>query len=166
MNVDEFLKPIREDNPSGEDLRWEDEYALIEAAREEGDDSLSKGDWALKKPKKADWEAVISRRRPSALKEKTKDLQIAAWMVEAMGRRRGLAGIRDGLRLVKALQETFWATAYPDPTDLELREGIFEFLDDPKRLPLLIKSVPLTDGNRTLFLHLRYRENRATSRTT
>jgi type VI secretion system protein ImpA len=144
LDVSEYLVPIAEGNPSGDSMRYEDEYAAIERAREEEPDSPGDDRWKKRKPKKADWEAVIALGL-KALKEKTKDVEIAAWVAEALARRRGLAGLRDGLRLILAIQDTFWETAHPSEGDLELREGVYEFLDNEKRLPLLIKGTPLVE---------------------
>ena len=143
FDVHEFLVPIATESPSGESLRWEDEYAQIERAREEDDDD-PEGPWKKRDPKKADWDAVITLGL-KVLKDKSKDLQIAAWVAEAMVRRRGLIGLRDGLRLIRALQDTFWETAHPEAGEIELRDGIYDFLDNEKQLPLLIRGQPLTN---------------------
>ncbi len=76
----------------------------------------------------------------------SKDLQVAAWVAEALARRRGLAGLRDGLRLVRALQDTFWETYYPriDDGDLDSRSGPFVFLNNV--LPTVVRTTPLTGG--------------------
>jgi len=143
LDLSAFLNPISPDNPVGEYLRWEEDYAALEAAREEDDDI--RGDDVWKRPRKlADWEKVI-KVGTDLLKTRSKDLQIAAWVAEALARRQGLAGLRDGLRLVLALQDAFWATAHPESGDMELREGVYEFLDGDKRLPLLVRGLPVTD---------------------
>ena len=84
-----------------------------------------------------------------ALKAKTKDLQIAAWVAEALGQLHGFEGLRDGFRLLLELQERFWEDAYPrlEPDDPESRYGPYDFLNSEKGLlPLLIRSLPLTKG--------------------
>jgi type VI secretion system ImpA family protein len=144
LDVESFLEPIRPDSPAGDYLRWEDdEYAALEAAREEEEDARSQ-DIYKRDRKKADWDRVIEV-GAKLLRKKTKDLMVAAWIADALARKRGLAGIRDGFRLVAALQDAFWTTAHPESGDLELREGVYDFLDDPKRFPLLIRNTNLTD---------------------
>ena len=83
-----------------------------------------------------------------ALRSKTKDLQIAAWVAEAQGHLHGFAGLRDGFHLLNQLQVRFWANAYPtlEPDDPESRYGPYDFLNNDKVLPQLIRSMPLTKG--------------------
>ncbi len=92
------------------------------------------------------------------LREKSKDLQIAAWITEALAHLHGLAGIRDGLNLMRAIQGAFWEKAHPENGDLELRRGLYEFLDDPKMLPVQIRSVPLTQVEGAPHLSYSYRK--------
>jgi type VI secretion system protein ImpA len=82
------------------------------------------------------------------LRSKSKDLQIAAWVTEALGQLHGFAGLRDGFRLLLALHQRFWADAYPllDPDDPESRFGPYDFLNSERVLPQLIRSFPLTKG--------------------
>jgi type VI secretion system protein ImpA len=160
IGVNDYLLPISEADPSGESLRYEDEYAEIERAREEEADADSSDRWKKRNPKKADWDAVIALGL-KALKEQTKDIEIAAWVAEALSRRRGLAGLRDGLRLIRAIQDAFWSTAHPSFGDLELREGVYEFLDDDKRLPLIIRNTPIVAvPGLPAYTVLKYKESR------
>jgi type VI secretion system protein ImpA len=97
------------------------------------------------------------------LREKSKDLRIAGFVAEALAQRHGLAGLRDGIRLLHALQEQFWDTAHPEPEDgnFELREGIYEWLDGNRHLPLIVRSVPVTAGIGDLrYSFFRYQELR------
>lgn len=159
FDVSVYLGPVPGDGPAGPDLRWEDEYAELERAREEEEDTQSQGIYRRDR-KKADWQRVIDLGLP-LLRDRTKDLQIAAWVAEAMARRHGLAGIRDGLKLLLALQDAFWTTAHPESGDLELREGLYDFLDDEKRLPLLVRSAFVTDVMGTSrYSFLQYKESR------
>ena len=142
MDTAEFLKPISNENPVGEYLRWEREYEELETARSSEEDTSADALWS-RNAKRADWDHVIDLGR-SVLVEKSKDLQVVAWMTEAWAHRRGLAGIRDGVTLLRAVQAEFWEKAHPEFGDIELRQAIYEFLDAPKLLPLEIRNVPLT----------------------
>jgi type VI secretion system protein ImpA len=51
------------------------------------------------------------------LAEQAKDLEVVALMTEALVRRNGLAGLRDGFRLARALCERFWEHLYPRPDE-------------------------------------------------
>ena len=153
IDVEEYMIPISEDKPSGENLRWEAEYDeieakydQIEAARTPEKETESQGSSGRERTPSA-WDEVMSL-GTKILQEKSKDLRIAGFVAEALAQRHGLAGLRDGIRLLHALQENFWDTAHPEPEDgnFDLREGIYEWLDGSGHLPLIVRSVPVTAG--------------------
>jgi type VI secretion system protein ImpA len=157
LDIEALLAPIDAENPAGEDLRHEGTYDKIAQARREGDDrdALQPG------VKTADWAAVIAV-ASDALSDKSKDLQIAIWLVEALVKLHGFAGLRDGLTLLRELQRRFWAALYPAVVDgdLEDRMRLLEWLDN--KLPLSIRQVPLAqsvDGKLYSWLH--WQESRA-----
>src|SRR6476620_913065 len=96
LDIDALLQPIEGDNPSGESLRYSGIYDEISEARR-ADDGLSQGAWKTE-TKVADFARVIDI-AVSALTERAKDLQIAAWLTEALTAQHGFAGLRDGLKL-------------------------------------------------------------------
>lgn len=146
-----LLPPIPGDNPAGQFIRYAGPYDAIEQARR-SDDGLQQGDWA-REEKKADWAGVVAI-ATETLSTKSKDLQIAAWLAEALVKRQGFAGLRDGLRLVRELQEQFWESAFPllEDGDLSFRAGPLQWLN--AKLPDAIKRVALTRGEPGYsFLH-------------
>src|SRR5947209_20417417 len=108
---DDLLNPIPGDNPGGENLRHAPVYDKIKEARREDDDA-PQGDWQFKR-KTADWGQVVKLSQ-EALATKSKDLQLAAWLVEGILNTDGFAGLREGLQLIKALLENFWDSLYPE----------------------------------------------------
>jgi type VI secretion system ImpA family protein len=142
LSVEQFLSPISQEKPAGEDLRWSDEFIELVAAMESDEDTADPGVWSRQR-KRANWDKVIEV-GTSILLEKSKDLRIAAWLTDAWSHLHGLAGMRDGLELMRAIQAKFWENAHPEHGDLDLRRGLYEVLDDPKQLPLRIRNVPLT----------------------
>src|SRR6266849_4470338 len=120
---DDLLNPIPGDNPSGANLRYAPVYDKIKEARREDDDA-PQGEWAHER-KVADWKLVI-KLTGEALATKTKDLQLAAWLTEAMLRTEGFGGLLAGLKLCKGLVEGFWDTLYP-----EIEDGDAEFRAAP-----------------------------------
>ena len=86
---DDLLNPIPGENPSGANLRYAPVYDKIKEARREDDDA-PQGEWARER-KVADWKQVI-KLAGEALATKSKDLQLAAWLTEAMLRTEGFAG--------------------------------------------------------------------------
>lgn len=160
IELESLLAPIAGANPSGRSLVYEPEYdALREARRSE--DATHQGDWA-REVKVASWDQVVAL-GSTCLAAKTKDLQIAAWIAEALGRQHGFAGLREGFRLLRELLDRFWDTLYPaiEDGDLEPRATPFEFLGQDKVLPLVIRETPLTAGLREQnYSFLRWQESR------
>jgi len=146
INEDAILAPIPGDNPAGEDLRYEPVYDEIKEARRT-DDLLDRGDWD-REIKTSDWDKVIAL-SVEALTEKTKDLQIAVWLSEALIRKDGFKGLASGLRILTGFLSNFWDHVYPeiDEDDLDYRVGPLEFLNNNLWFP--IKEVPVTDRSVT-----------------
>ena len=148
IDLEEFLQPISEENPSGDSLRYTGEYDEIAEARR-ADKDVAQGDWQHEL-KSADFRKVIEA-ATGALKNKTKDLQIAAWFSEALTNEYGFAGLRDSLKLVAGLQENFWETLFPeiDEGDMEGRANALEWLD--RETALAVKRAPITAGEGLSF---------------
>ncbi len=155
IDVESLLRPIDEAQSTGRDLTDADEYQAIREHRRADvdiilrDDPFDKSRRLFRKPdqKSSDWHAVV-RLGCEALRTKSKDLQIAAWVTEALGQLHGFEGLRDGFGLLHQLQERYWADVFPrlEPGDPESRYGPYDFLNSEKVLPLLIRSFPLTKG--------------------
>ncbi len=159
IDFEVLLKPIPGENPSGESLRYAGTYDAIREARD-AEKNVAQGEWKHDL-KVADWRAV-SKLATEALTAKTKDIQIAAWLTEALVKQNGFAGARDGFRLLRELHEQFWDSLHPQPEegDLEIRAGAIDFLND--KLPTSILQVPLTqpDDKGESFSFVRYQESR------
>ena len=144
LELEALLAPIPGDNPAGESVRYAGVYDAIQEARR-ADDDLNKGEWQTE-AKVADWRAVINL-AIEALGTKCKDLQIGAWLVEALTKRHGFAGLTEGINLLHQLHEQFWDHLYPEieDGDLEFRAGPLNWLNE--KLPPSIRGIPLTAGN-------------------
>jgi len=142
IDLDVILKPIEGENPAGENLRYTPVYDSIQEARRE-EDALDRGDWD-REVKTADW-MEVKRIALEALTDKTKDIQIAVWLIEALIKTEGYNGLNKGLQTLSGLMETFWEHVYPEieDDDLDFRIGPLEFMND--KLWLAVKQVPLTD---------------------
>jgi type VI secretion system protein ImpA len=132
LDFETILNPIPGEKPAGDSLRYEGVYDAIQEARRE-DDVLPMGEWQ-REVKTADWRGVINL-GTEAVATKSKDLQIAAWIVEALTKRDGFAGLRDGARLLRELQENFWEGLFPEieDGDLEFRGGPLNWLNESCR---------------------------------
>ena len=147
VDLTTLLVPISAREPAGEWLRYEGTYDAVQEARREDDESLPKGIW-LTKVKRADW-AKVDALCQKALRERTKDLQLAAWLTEAWLQLYGLPGFAGGLLLCSALLRNFWETLYPllDEADTAYRLAPLEFLE--RKVAQRLKLVPLTDSPQT-----------------
>src|SRR3989442_286920 len=105
-----LLQPIPGLNPAGTNLRYDPIYDKIKEARREEED-VEQGEWKRAR-KVADWPLVI-KLASDALATKSKDLQIAAWLTEALLKQEALGGLRAGLGLLQGLLEKFWRSPRP-----------------------------------------------------
>lgn len=145
---DNILDPIPGDNPAGVDLRYQPVYDQIKEARREEDD-ISQGVWQRAR-KVADWPLVI-KLASNAIAKQSKDLQLAAWLSEALVYREGFAGLRDGLQLTHDLIDRFWDQLYP-----ELEDGDSEFRSVPlayivNKVDVALRRTPLTPAGVTWY---------------
>jgi len=141
-NLTSYLDPIPGPLPSGESLRYTDVFDKIREARREEDDKLPQGVWKSE-VKKADWDKV-DRLCIDALQNRSKDLQIAAWLTEAWLHIEGMGGLTKGLELILKLTQAFWQTIHPQLVNgsSELRIVPFEWINT--RLSEEVQSVLIT----------------------
>ncbi|NOX55948.1 MAG: type VI secretion system protein TssA, partial [Planctomycetes bacterium] len=152
LDFERLLNPISEDNPTGDEFRSIDSIGYYELRRMR--DALSHDETAppeLKKARDEDsWQKVFHQCE-TVIAESSKDLHVAAWLIEAAVRLHGFAGLRDGLRLVRELCERYWEGIYPRPDE----DGVLttvapltglngEDTDGP--LVLAIRRIPITQG--------------------
>jgi type VI secretion system protein ImpA len=142
IDIKRLLQPIPGPDPTGADLRYTAVYDQIKAARR-SDDNLSRGEWEFA-VKNADWKEVIALCR-QALIHRSKDLQIAAWLTEALVHHCGYQGLAIGLQLITELMMSFWDTLYPpmDDGDLDYRLGPMMFLNE--KIPEAVFQVAVCD---------------------
>ncbi len=144
VDIRTLLQPIPGREPVGEWLRYEGTYDAVQEARQEEDESLPKGIWTSK-VKRADW-AKVDALCQKALRERSKDLQLAVWLAEAWLQLYGLPGFAGGLQLCAALLNRFWESLYPviDEGEVAYRLAPLEFLD--RKVALRVKLLPLVQS--------------------
>lgn len=127
---DRLLAPLPQGGGAGIALRYEPVYLHIQEARRHDDDSVPMGDW--ERPLvRADWRQCATL-CSDALATQGKDLQVAAWLVEAWTRLDGLDGMLAGVRVLQGLVERYWDTAWPrveEDGDTDARCAPFIWLD-------------------------------------
>lgn len=140
--LETLLTPISAANPTGESLRYEGAYDRILEARREDDPTLSQGVWKAAM-KKADWQEV-EHLCISDLQTRTKDLQIAAWLMEAWMHLHRFAGAANGLELLKELLDRYWDDLHPriEGDDLEYRIAPITWINE--KLSVQLKLLPIT----------------------
>ncbi len=98
-----------------------------------------------------DWRPVLNA-GVKLLGERSKDLEVTAYAIEALVRLHGFPGLRDGFRLARELAERFWDGLYPLPDEdgIETRVAPLAGLNGVEAEGTLINPigrVPLTEGN-------------------
>lgn len=144
LDFDALLRPISDETPSGESLRYSGIYDEINEARR-ADDVLSMGEWQSDL-KVADYRKVIDL-ATDAIANRSKDVQVAAWLGESMVYRHGFVGLRDSLKLMSSLFDNFWDTVFPeiDEGDMEGRANAVSWLES--QTGFAVKKVAITQGN-------------------
>jgi len=145
---EDILNPIPGDNPSGQSVRLTPVYDRIREARRE-DDALAQGAWQIER-KVADHSLAIKLAQ-DVLATQSKDLQLAAWLCDSLLRRDGIAGLRDGITLCRALLDRFWDTLYPQVEEGELDDRLAPVEWITSKLLIPIKSVPLCRAGYNFF---------------
>jgi type VI secretion system protein ImpA len=118
IDIQALLAPIPGDQPAGMDLREELSpgalYTRLRDARsearaaerameaEEGGSSNTPPQWR-----------TIRELATEAISARSKDLEIAAWLTEALLRSDGLLGLGAGLQLMNGLVEQYWDDLFP-----------------------------------------------------
>lgn len=152
LDIDALCKPISDDAPGGGKVSYDVTLTLKEYRTEVDPSQLSEDDPAREglEAKSADWDGII-RLASEVLTEQSKDLRVAANLTEALTKKHGFAGLRDGLTLLDRLIDECWDWLQPeldpeDPEALEVRAGPFAWLDDTERgamFPNSVRNSPL-----------------------
>ena len=126
----DLLNPIHGDNPSGANLRYDPVTEKIKEARREDVDA-PQGQWktALKTAELP----VVIKTAGDVLANRSKDLQIAVWLVDAHVRREAFPVLAPALRFLRDLLEQFWDTLYPpidEDGDMEVRAAPLAWLGE------------------------------------
>jgi type VI secretion system protein ImpA len=142
IDIDAILAPLSGEQPAGASLRFAGDYDWIREARREEDASLPQGVWQSEL-KRANWDEAV-RLCAEALAQRTKDVQIACWLLEALIHRDGFAGIPVGLGAIIGLCNAFWPHLHPEIEggDLAYRIAPFEWAN--AHLPPVIYRLALT----------------------
>jgi type VI secretion system protein ImpA len=153
LEIERLLAPIPGEDPAGAPVSFVLRQQLDEARK-----SIDPANFAPDDPLRpetfqpADWRGIIGR-TTDLLAQSSKDLLLAARLLEALLKVHGFGGLRDGLVLMRRLVEDAWDRLNPpiEDGDLEVRAAPFNWLDDADRgarFPGSVRAVPvvLADG--------------------
>jgi type VI secretion system protein ImpA len=121
--VEQLLAPLSDDAPVGENLRLDsspaaayyslkDKRSTARAAERKAEIDASSSAFP------PEWQQVLSVAQ-ELLGTRSKDLEVAAWLTEALVRVNGFAGLRDGFALCRGLLEQYWDTFWSLEDDEE-----------------------------------------------
>jgi type VI secretion system protein ImpA len=164
LDIESLLADIPGENPAGVDLREDyspkSVFRVLKDARAAARAAERNVVWEDEESAgaKADWSPVL-KLAPQALATQSKDLEVTAWLIEALLRTHGFAGLRDGLRLACGLVERYWEQIYPlpDAEGLETRLAPLTGLNGVEGDGVLIPAicnVPITAGASAGPFHL------------
>ncbi len=138
----DLLNPIAGPNPSGANLRYDPVYDKIKEARRE-EDQPPPG--MTERDRKVAENPLVIKLVTDLLTNKTKDLQLAAWITEALLKQKGFGGLKDGLALCYGFVDKFWDTVYPEleDGDAQSRGAPLGFVGTKLEIPL--KLVPVVE---------------------
>lgn len=106
------------------DFSAQSPYQLLRDARSaaRAEERARDADGDTDGPEAAGWRDVLAVGQ-KALGAQSKDVEVAAWLTEALVRLHGLAGLTAGARLISGLCETYWDVLFPMPDEdgLEVR---------------------------------------------
>jgi type VI secretion system protein ImpA len=141
---DDLLTPISGDSPGGANLRYDPVTDKIKEARREDDQTSPLGDWVTAL-KTGDYGAVI-KLAGEAVAKRSKDLQLAVWLVDAHVRKEKFPIVAQGFALLHDMLDTFWDSMYPEieDDDLELRAAPLDWLGN--KLEESLKQIPLNSA--------------------
>jgi type VI secretion system protein ImpA len=136
IDVDALLAPAAGELPAGPDLRYLPVYDEIKSARKLAEETPVEI---------VPWKKVADQVGKSLAR--SKDLQLAIWLLEAIARIDGYRGTATGLIIIRRLLVEFWDGLYP-PIDAEdsdpfaFRRALVEWIN--QKLPLIVKLAPIT----------------------
>jgi len=116
IDVESLLLEVSPEAPCGEDLSYDAAFlALEDLVRTKSGGGIVEGaEEVIEEP---NWREV--REKSLELLRRSKDLRVTLYLTLGLLKTEGLAGLRDGLAVLRGLLERFWDNLYPqlDPDD-------------------------------------------------
>jgi type VI secretion system protein ImpA len=115
INIEAFVTEVSPDAPCGEDLQYDSAFIELEQ-KIKGTPEQQIGD-RIEPAQPPNWKEV--RRDAVELLQRTRDLQIILYLIQALLQTEGYSGLSDGLAVLEGVICKFWPQLYPllDPED-------------------------------------------------
>ena len=156
MDVQSLLSAREEDNPSGEDLEYDQDFTEMELAalpgeeKQVGDEFIPGDD--------PDYKEVTAK--ALSVMERSHDLRAGVFLANSELRLRGLEGFADATAYIRGVLEQYWDTCHPeldedDDNDPTMRVNSILALADGSTVVRSLKMAPLTESRTFGRLSLR-----------
>ncbi len=154
LDVQALLSEVSADSPAGEDLAYDAGYVDL-LTKAQGTPEQQIGDKVIP-AEEPNWKEIAQGCQ--GVLKRSKDLRVGVLAMVAALKLEGVAGLADGLELLRGMIERYWDTLYPrlDPADnndpLERTNIIAalaappEMFGDPMRVQRRIREAPLSSS--------------------
>ena len=112
------ITPIDEQNPAGEDVKYDEEFELVESELSKLTSPSSSGE--------IDWD-MVAKTSHNILETKSKHILVAVYLSYALYKLRGIDGLNDGVKIIADMLENYWETLYPPKRRLKGRINAIEW---------------------------------------
>jgi type VI secretion system protein ImpA len=121
INLEQFIKPIRDIQPTGTDLRQDASLdSLFYQAKDARQNARQIERRILLNPEldeRANWKQVVQL-CTEILLDHSKDIEVVTWLIEGLLRTDGLTGLGIGFQILATLIEQYWQNLYPAIDDV------------------------------------------------
>ena len=159
VDVEALLAPISDEAPAGTDPRSDTSPSSLYYRVKDARNSARAAERAAVEiggPTPEEWHEVVDA-AVELLTTQGKDIEIAAWMVEALVRVASFPGLRDGLKVIAGIVSNYWDASFPviDEEDgIEGKVTAVAGLSGSGAVGTLIQPIrltPLTSGSQWNF---------------
>lgn len=158
IDVEQLLLPISDEVPAGTDPRADTTSSSLYYRTKDARNAARSAERAsveIGSPPPEEWDVVLET-SVEILANHAKDLEVASWLVEALVRRQGFSGLRDGLQVLTGIAENFWEACFPelDEDGVEGKLTSVSGLSGSGAVGTLIQPVrltPLTHGSMAAY---------------